>query len=77
MLKQHKNRLLEIIEAEEIDPSYFMLFEEGESLIIMLQNSPIIFGLKQLPDDFDTFEINYTNQRGEHVLKARETLIVR
>jgi hypothetical protein len=24
-----------------------------------------------------TFEINYTNQRGEHVLKARETLIVR
>lgn len=61
MLKEHKNRLFNIIQELGISLSYFTSpKQEGNIFTIKLTNSPVFFTLTQSPDYFDEFWFNYT-----------------
>ncbi len=60
MLKEHKKRLLKIIESLQISLSYFEIKDEKSIFTIQLKKSPIVFQFKQKPNSFDEFAINYT-----------------
>lgn len=60
MLKEHKKRLLKIIESLQISLSYFETKDEKSIFTTQLKKSPIVFQFKQKPNSFDEFAINYT-----------------
>lgn len=60
MLKEHKNRIFNIINGAGLDLAYFQVLELDGIFQVQLRNSPIKFMFKQVPGSYDEFAINYT-----------------
>jgi len=72
MLKEHKNRLFNIIQDVGVDISYFEATERGSVFAISVRNAPIVFKLKQVPGRFDEFAITYTIYQPDFPLDISE-----
>lgn len=71
MLKEHKNRLLEIIQESEVDISKFEAFDQKNlRFVIELKNTPIVFIIQQNPDNFDQFLFDYTKYEPNFPFKS-------
>jgi len=69
MLKEHKNRLLKLMQDANVDLAYVESLEKDDVFQIQMRNSRIVFMLKQVPGSFDEFAINYTLYQPNFPLK--------
>lgn len=60
MLKEHKQRLQKLVKEAGISLSHIEAIEKGLVYSIRLKHSPVAFILKQQPNNYDKFTINYT-----------------
>ncbi|MEH0019347.1 MAG: hypothetical protein V6Z89_06830 [Desulfobacter sp.] len=63
MLKKDKNRFIDVINANKLDPSHFRHIEKEvdnkPAFILRLENTPLFFMARNETDDFHSFDCRY------------------
>jgi hypothetical protein len=69
MLREYKNQWFAVVQDSGIDLSLLDIKEqENLTFVIKLRNSPLVFMIRQIPDNFDLFTVTYSEYRPNYPL---------